>query len=173
MENTAKTPTLVSTVQMTIWWWACCVACHTCSRIRLSASSWVHGAWVLTSFYSGAPSIPFPSVRTTSLSSLQNTRRRTLDWNLNSSVLLLSTRRKFSQYPGTAAFPTTRLLAPFHTWLLLYLSRSPVVMTGHSGMSECHSWYQVVIFLHRRELEAMLGSHAERSLPDCHPSFNS
>ena len=34
-------------------------------------------------------------------------------------------------------------------------------------------WYQVVIFLHRRALVAMLGSHAERSLPDCHLSFDS
>ena len=38
--------------------------------------------------------------------------------------------------------------------------------TGPPSMSERHSWYQVVIFLHLRALVAMLGSHAERSLPD-------
>ena len=38
-------------------------------------------------------------------------------------------------------------------------------------MSECHSWYQVVIFIHRRALVAMLGCHAERNLPDFHLSF--
>ena len=112
----------VSTVRMRIWWWPCCAACDTCSSVRLSASSWLHRASVRTSCNSCVLGIPFPSVRTTFLSSLQNARRRTLDGKLNSYVLLLSALRKFCQFPGTASSPNTRILTPFPRLALLCLS---------------------------------------------------
>ena len=46
---TARTTTSVSTVRTCIWWWPCCAACATCSIMRVSASSWLHGASELTS----------------------------------------------------------------------------------------------------------------------------
>ena len=39
--------------------------------------------------------------------------RWTLGRKLNSYIVLLSARRKFCQFPGTAAFPNTRLVTPF------------------------------------------------------------
>ncbi len=46
--STAKTTTSLSTVRMIIWWRACCAVCDTCSRIRVSTSSWLHGASVFS-----------------------------------------------------------------------------------------------------------------------------
>ena len=46
---TARTTTSVSTVRTCIWWWPCCATYATCSIMRVSASSWLHGASELTS----------------------------------------------------------------------------------------------------------------------------
>ena len=153
--------------------------------IWLSASSWLHGTRVWTFCNSWVLSTPFPSVRTTVLSSLQNAGRRTFERKLNSSVLLLSASRNFCQFLSTTAFPTTRFY-PNHTFsyilsahvILVSIQEASGVLVwdedrSYPGLSECHSWYQVVIFLHRRTLMVMLGSYAERTRPDCHISFDS
>jgi len=107
MANAAKTTTSVSTFPMSIWWWPCCAACDTCSSMRLSACSWLHGArcgYAAIDVYRAPPShqweqLPRFLYRTPDV--------LTLNRKLISSVLLVWTRRKFCQCPGTGVFPTT------------------------------------------------------------------
>ena len=105
-------PAPVSTVRMTIEWCPCLAAWDACSNIRLSASSWLHGASEVRSGSSGLLSTASPSVMTSCLSSWSNHSMRAAERNLNSSVLLLSTHRKFCQFPGMAAVATTCLRTP-------------------------------------------------------------
>ena len=83
---------------------------HTCLPSTPTPSQLVTAAQSLVTVFS--PRYDHTG-RLLSLSSSQETWRRILDSKLNSSVLLLSTYRKFCQISGMAAFPTTRLLTPF------------------------------------------------------------
>ena len=91
---TANTTTSVSTVRTSIWWWSCCAACATCSIIRLSASSWLHGASKCASCCGGTQTTWSPSVTTSSFLSCLNDWTSAFERKLKSSFLLRSTRKR-------------------------------------------------------------------------------
>ena len=105
--DTASTTTSVSTVRIIILWWPCWAVRDAYSNMRLPASSWLHRASEARSDSGDLLRTASPSVMTSCVSSWSNHLRRDSDRNLNSSVLLLSTRVKFCQFPGMAAAANT------------------------------------------------------------------
>ena len=110
--ETARTTTSLSVVLTMTFWWPDEVAAATCRKIRESASSWLQGASVLTSWSGGELAQSSRMVVYSCFPSGSSRSCRLLPISTNSSCLFRSTRRKAAQLPGTFVEKVTFLRAP-------------------------------------------------------------